>query len=163
MKDKAEAKMETYCNATECWKCGSSGVAIKHMKNAEKNYLGLDGGVGISNNKQNNSINSHVTNYTTGVHSTGDWSDWYNVPYNLTISCVCIPGCHKNPITRRKLSEHIGQRINRNITKYDLKIQCKACIFLLNSVGYGDCIYCNRIRPLHTRCCDYTVDKIPKK
>ena len=118
--------------------------------------------VGISNNKYN-SINSQVTNYTTGVHSTGDWSDWYNVPFNLTISCVCIPGCNKSPITRRKLSEHVNRRISRNITKNDLRIQCKACIHLLNSVGYGNCIYCNRIKPINTKCCDSAVRKLPKK
>ena len=75
MKDKANAKMETYRKATECWKCGPSGVAYKQMRNAEEKVAGHDGGVGI-NNKLNNSINSQVTNYTTSVYSMGDWSDW---------------------------------------------------------------------------------------
>ena len=80
MKDKAEEKMETYRKSMQCWKCGPSGVAFKDVHNVDENYfVGQMDGVGINNNK-NNSINSQVTNYTTGVHSTGDWSDWYNVP-----------------------------------------------------------------------------------
>ena len=108
MKDKADVKIETYRKATECWKCGPPGMTNKHMKNVDKNYFvkQLDG-VGINRNKQINSINSHVTNYTIGVHSTGDWSDWYNVPYNLTIFCVCIPRCSKYPITRRKVNSTV--------------------------------------------------------
>ena len=64
MIDKAEAKMETYRKLTGCWKSGPLGVAIKHMKNVdEKYFVGQLDGVGISNNKQNNSINSHLVHY----------------------------------------------------------------------------------------------------
>ena len=73
MKDKAKAKIKTYRKTTEYWKCEPPGMANERMKNVDENYFvrQLDG-VGISNNTQINSINSHVTNYTTGVHSTGD-------------------------------------------------------------------------------------------
>ena len=40
MKDKAEAKIETYRKAAQCWKCGPPKASNMNMKSVEKNYFG---------------------------------------------------------------------------------------------------------------------------
>ena len=93
-----------------CYPCGPTGTPIGYQiistnKLILRRYLlriKLEQveGVGI-NKKLNNSINFHSTHYTTGVHSKSDWVDWYNVPDNLIIYWVCIPGCSKGLVTSR--------------------------------------------------------------
>ena len=114
--------MITYQKSREGLKYGLSGVAWKHivggMNNRnEYNLITSDNKgqveeVGIDN-RLNNSNNSQVTYYITGVYITGDWIDWYNVPFNLTVFYLCIPGCGKTPTTRKRLGERMKKQCTR--------------------------------------------------